>query len=67
MVLSGGDDYELLFTADPAVAGALADIAAALDLPLTTIGRTTAGEGVTVLDAAGMPLRGIGFGGYRHF
>ncbi len=66
-VLSGGDDYELLFTADPAAAGALADIAAALELSLTAIGRMTEGEGVSVLDAAGLPVKDTGAGGYRHF
>ncbi len=66
-VLSGGDDYELLFTADPAAARALADIAAGLGLPLTAIGRMTEGEGVSVLDAAGLPVKDTGAGGYRHF
>lgn len=66
-VLSGGDDYELLFTADPTTAAALAALAADLALPLTPIGRMTGGEGVAVLDAVGLPVKDIGAGGYRHF
>jgi thiamine-monophosphate kinase len=62
-VLSGGDDYELLFTA-PAEAGA-AIMAAALTagVPVTMIGRVVEGEGVVVLDrdGAALPLARTGF------
>ena len=65
-VLAGGDDYELAFTADAAAVGPLADMAVALDLPITAIGRVTARQGVVVLDADGVPLR-LASTGWRHF
>jgi thiamine-monophosphate kinase len=66
-VLSGGDDYELLFTAERAAAEALAALAVDLALMLTPIGRMTGGRGVTVLDPAGLAVKNMGAGGYRHF
>ena len=65
-VLTGGDDYELLFTAPPDKAAAVATLAIDIDLALTPIGDIVAGEGVTVLDEAGAPLR-LERTGYRHF
>jgi thiamine-monophosphate kinase len=59
-VLTGGEDYELLFTVPPALESALRD------LPVTVIGRMHPGRGVSVLDDAGHPLD-LGAGGYRHF
>lgn len=56
VALSGGDDYELLFTAPPDRAGEVAALASALDLPLTRVGRMTERAGVRLLDAAGHPL-----------
>jgi thiamine-monophosphate kinase len=50
-VLSGGDDYELLFTAPAAKRAALA----ALD-EVTRIGEITAGAGLEVRDAYGRPV-----------
>ncbi len=44
--LTGGDDYELCFTADPAHEGELMAIAAGMKLPLTRVGEVTAGAGV---------------------
>ena len=41
--LSGGDDYELLFTAPAASDGTVAALAATLQLPLTRIGEIVAG------------------------
>jgi thiamine-monophosphate kinase len=65
-VLSGGDDYELLFTAPPDRRTAVEAAAAAAGVPVTIIGRIDAGEGVRVLDPAGaaIPLDGVG---WRHF
>ena len=57
-VLTGGDDYELLFTAR-AVDGLSADP------PITAIGRITDGSGVRVLDDAGVPMT-FSAAGYRH-
>ncbi|MBK9160877.1 MAG: thiamine-phosphate kinase [Nitrosomonadales bacterium] len=65
-VLSGGDDYELCFTA-PAVRRAdVPLIAAQLGLPLTRVGRIVAGSGCLVQDASGHPIN-VGTGGYDHF
>jgi len=47
-VMSGGDDYELLFTAPAAQRDAIAALGSALALPLTRIGVVVAGSGVTV-------------------
>ena len=59
-ILTGGEDYELLFTVPPAQESALRD------LPVTVSGRMEPGRGVSVLDDAGHPLD-LGAGGYRHF
>lgn len=64
--LSGGDDYELCFTALGARHAELLDIATRLKLPLTCIGRVVAGFGCLVHDAAGDPLN-IEASGYDHF
>lgn len=69
-VLSGGDDYELLFTADPASAADVARLAAELHLPLTAIGRiapiTGATSEVRVLDPEARVIM-LETTGYRHF
>lgn len=65
-VLTGGDDYELLFTAPPGGTEALHLVAAETGVALTSIGRIVEGAGVTVLDEAGHPLA-VGQGGWRHF
>lgn len=44
--LTGGDDYELCFTAESGNERELMAIAAGMDLPLTCVGEVTAGEGV---------------------
>jgi len=59
-VLTGGEDYELLFTVPPERESDLRD------LPVTVIGRMEPGRGVRALDDAGHPLD-LGAGGYRHF
>jgi thiamine-monophosphate kinase len=64
--LSGGDDYELCFTAPGARHAELLGIAAQLKLPLTCIGRIVAGLGCLVHDAAGDPLN-VEANGYDHF
>jgi thiamine-monophosphate kinase len=65
-LLTGGDDYELLFTAQPERAGDLAELARQLDLPLTRIGHVTGGSGVRALDAAGQDM-GLSGVGWSHF
>lgn len=70
-ILGGGDDYELVFTAAPAAADDIAQIATEVDLPLTLIGqidRKTASRRQTVLvmDESGRELD-LAVGGYSHF
>ena len=65
-LLTGGDDYELLFTARPERAGGLAELAGQLDLPLTRIGRVSEGRGVRALDGAGRALS-LPERGWSHF
>ena len=70
-ILSGGDDYELVFTAAPAAADDIARIATDVDLPLTAIGqidRKTAfrQRAVIVVGEDGQELD-LDVGGYRHF
>ena len=45
---TAGDDYQLLFTADPGLAGAIREIAAGLDIAVTPIGHAGVGEGITL-------------------
>jgi thiamine-monophosphate kinase len=65
-ILSGGDDYELCFTA---VAGRKSEIEALsgqAELALTRIGRIVAGNAVVVKDQAGKPMSAKD-GGFDHF
>jgi thiamine-monophosphate kinase len=64
--LSGGDDYELCFTAGAARHAEIVGISTRLGLPLTRIGNIVAGSGCIVHDAAGNRLN-LGSGGYEHF
>lgn len=64
---TGGDDYELVFTARPEAAPALAALARDLGLPLTELGRMAEGSAqVRLLDAAGADVTPPQ-GGFRHF
>lgn len=65
-VVTGGDDYEILFTAPPEAGQALSALSDELGVALTRIGRIKPGQGVALLDGAGQAI-GIGQGGYRHF
>jgi thiamine-monophosphate kinase len=65
-VLTGGDDYEILFTA-PATAGTVLEhLAREYKTPVTRIGRIESGKGVAVLDKAGQ-RRSFERGGWTHF
>lgn len=64
--LTGGDDYELLFTVPSDRAAEVDALAAELALPLTRIGRMTEGAALRVLDAAGRPLD-LAARGWTHF
>ena len=65
-VATGGDDYELLFTAPDRARGAIAAAAARVGVPVARIGRTIAGGGVRLRDAAGRPIEPAR-AGWRHF
>jgi len=69
-VLTGGDDYEILFTAPPAAAARIRELSS-FGVPITPIGRITdisRGDqpGVVVLDKVGQPLR-LASEGWTHF
>ena len=66
--LTGGDDYELCFTAPATRSVAIGQLAARLELPLWCIGEMLAGPAgeVTVRDPDGQPLS-FARRGYDHF
>jgi thiamine-monophosphate kinase len=64
--LTGGDDYELLFTIDPGRAAALKEVCEELRLPVTEIGEVVSAGPVRVIGPGGKELA-LGPGGYRHF
>lgn len=66
--LTGGDDYELCFTAPGSASLAIGQIAARLELPLWCIGEIQAGSPgqVTVFDPDGQPVH-FDRAGYDHF
>ena len=71
-ILTGGDDYELVFTVSPDSANAIETISRDLGLPLTEIGRMevrSSGDErprVRVVGTDGRQLN-LARGGYRHF
>ena len=64
--VSGGDDYELAFTAPPAARAAVADAARQAATPVARIGQIEAAPGLRVVDAAGHALRQA-FPSFDHF
>ena len=65
-LLAGGDDYELLFTAPPALAPRVRDAASAAGVAVTRIGRIEAGASLRLVDAAGETLANT-WGSFDHF
>lgn len=65
-VLTGGDDYELAFTAPPEQRRRLSDISEALSLPLTRIGGVAAGDAGVQIRHNGRPVN-LARGGFQHF
>lgn len=69
-LLTGGDDYELVFTAPTGVSGQLQELAAQRGVGITRIGRVVGNDNqpssVTVRDTDGRCIE-TGDGGYRHF
>jgi thiamine-monophosphate kinase len=66
-LLSGGDDYELLFTAPAQADAQVLEAARRAAVPVCRVGRITAGAGLLVRDAAGQPLDLRGLASYDHF
>jgi thiamine-monophosphate kinase len=64
--LSGGDDYELAFTALPDARDEIEAVGARVGVPVTRIGRMEAGQGVQVQDESGREIELAG-GGFDHF
>ena len=69
--LTGGDDYEILFTASPDARTDIARLSAACGVPITEIGRivspaAAAGQRIAVLDAAEHALK-LDHEGWTHF
>ncbi len=63
---TGGDDYELLFTAPPEAGGAIVALAQELGVAITEIGAIDSGSGVRLLDAVGREIP-VAANGWRHF
>jgi thiamine-monophosphate kinase len=66
VVLTGGDDYELLFAASPSRTSQIAALSRSVGLAATRIGRLDAGQGVMVQDQSGSPLT-FNRTGFQHF
>ncbi|MCJ9430402.1 thiamine-phosphate kinase [Kordiimonas marina] len=66
LIWSGGDDYELVFTAPPAMRAEIAARARAQGVAVTRIGQIEAKKGVRLVDPGGQLVQ-IGREGYQHF
>jgi len=62
-VVTGGDDYEIVFTG--ANESRVAEISTRLELPITPIGRIVPGTGIEIRNSDGEPVRFEG-AGYKH-
>ena len=65
-VLSGGDDYELLFAASPEKRPEIGELSSQLALPIARIGRVRAEAGLTVVDSQRQPVP-LASLGWTHF
>jgi thiamine-monophosphate kinase len=66
IVIGGGDDYELLFTASPAYEDALTSVGRDVGVPVTRIGGINEGQEVRVIGPEGRAITPTKIG-YRHF
>jgi len=66
-ILTGGDEYELCFTAKAESHEKILAIGVQLGLQLTCIGETTVGQGCVVQDDAGINIdvKGVGYDHFR--
>jgi thiamine-monophosphate kinase len=67
-VFTGGDDYELLFAAPRAAAGAVAEAAREAGVSVARIGRLQSGDGLTVVESDGrsVDIATRAFDHFRH-
>lgn len=65
-VMTGGDDYELLFTAHPGNERKIASLSKRLKTPITRIGVITGGTKITVIDSNNKEIS-FKNKGFRHF
>jgi thiamine-monophosphate kinase len=65
-LLTGGDDYELLFAAPPEASVAIERLARELAVPISAIGRIGEAAGVRVIDAGGVEIQ-LAAAGWTHF
>ncbi len=65
--LSGGDDYELCFTAPAKKRDAVLAALDAVATPVTRVGRITEGASLRLFDADGLPVPVPARRGYVHF
>ena len=66
LLLTGGDDYELLFAAAPEDAGAVRAASIKVGVPVAQLGRFVPGDGVVVRDTSGAAIT-LPQGGWTHF
>lgn len=66
MALTGGEDYELLFTVSPGNEIKVTEAMREIGTEVTVVGRITPGGEITVLDSEGKKYRPVG-DGYDHF
>jgi len=66
LILTGGDDYELLFAAAPEDADAVQAASIKAGVPVARLGRFVAGDGVVVRDGSGAAIT-LPQGGWSHF
>ncbi|WLE97398.1 MAG: thiamine-phosphate kinase [Candidatus Electrothrix communis] len=68
-MIAGGEDYELLFTADPKNSQAILDVAAGQGIRVSPVGTVVAGQGVTLQwkTTEGYEEQHISFQGFDHF
>ncbi|MBC7649776.1 MAG: thiamine-phosphate kinase [Vitreoscilla sp.] len=66
MVFSGGDDYELAFTAPPRARGAVQDASSISQTPVTRIGVIESQPGLRMVDGHGQPVD-MQFASFDHF
>jgi len=62
---SGGDDYEILFTASEEEADTIAELARTHNVAIHAIGHVEVGQGLSVFDESGKPLDITAYG-YEH-